>query len=496
MTVDDIIHTLKTAETLPKDALRAGVAEAQTLAPTILALAEKTIRGVYPLPDDQRFLFYGLHILAAASEKRLCPLLLEFACLPEEDRPRLCDPYDLDDVPYLVLSVYDGNATALLAAIQNPDIDADMRWTLFEVLARLTCDGKIARAETQAFLEWFERIQAADDDDLGWIGWAYAVVNLGFVELEPALRRVDEKVALPPITDARLHERLERLAAAAADPSDPSRFDEGGISPVTDPVKALWQLEEDADAEPADDDDEVYGDDDPALKTRLTPGEMEWLDGFLTSNQAPETAMDLEMVDGFFTALAIGPESVPPSEYLPEIWGPDGDEEPNYDSAEQAQYVAALLMRHGETVSARLKVEYPHIPLLAPFFDGLTDAADPIAAEDWAVGFLHGVAMRDKSWKRRVLSMDEDTARQFSIILMLADDDSLPDDHVLTDEERADFVEDLPLTILRLNYFLRNRKPVGQPERSVKIGRNQPCPCGSGKKYKYCCGSGRTPSVH
>lgn len=21
----------------------------------------------------------------------------------------------------------------------------------------------------------------------------------------------------------------------------------------------------------------------------------------------------------------------------------------------------------------------------------------------------------------------------------------------------------------------------------VKIGRNEPCPCGSGKKYKYCC---------
>jgi yecA family protein len=27
-----------------------------------------------------------------------------------------------------------------------------------------------------------------------------------------------------------------------------------------------------------------------------------------------------------------------------------------------------------------------------------------------------------------------------------------------------------------------------QPVRSEKIGRNQPCPCGSGKKYKKCCG--------
>lgn len=27
-----------------------------------------------------------------------------------------------------------------------------------------------------------------------------------------------------------------------------------------------------------------------------------------------------------------------------------------------------------------------------------------------------------------------------------------------------------------------------QPVRKQKIGRNDPCPCGSGKKYKKCCG--------
>jgi preprotein translocase subunit SecA len=27
-----------------------------------------------------------------------------------------------------------------------------------------------------------------------------------------------------------------------------------------------------------------------------------------------------------------------------------------------------------------------------------------------------------------------------------------------------------------------------EPARSQKVGRNAPCPCGSGKKYKHCCG--------
>jgi preprotein translocase subunit SecA len=33
-------------------------------------------------------------------------------------------------------------------------------------------------------------------------------------------------------------------------------------------------------------------------------------------------------------------------------------------------------------------------------------------------------------------------------------------------------------------------KPTPKPAvKRVKIGRNDPCPCGSGKKYKNCCGS-------
>jgi hypothetical protein len=29
----------------------------------------------------------------------------------------------------------------------------------------------------------------------------------------------------------------------------------------------------------------------------------------------------------------------------------------------------------------------------------------------------------------------------------------------------------------------------GKAGRAGKVGRNEPCPCGSGKKYKKCCGA-------
>ncbi len=45
--------------------------------------------------------------------------------------------------------------------------------------------------------------------------------------------------------------------------------------------------------------------------------------------------------------------------------------------------------------------------------------------------------------------------------------------------------------VVNENRKTENTKPQKQPNRIItkKIGRNDPCPCGSGKKYKTCHGS-------
>jgi len=35
----------------------------------------------------------------------------------------------------------------------------------------------------------------------------------------------------------------------------------------------------------------------------------------------------------------------------------------------------------------------------------------------------------------------------------------------------------------------RNQSPTTVVRTEAKVGRNDPCPCGSGKKYKKCCGA-------
>lgn len=40
----------------------------------------------------------------------------------------------------------------------------------------------------------------------------------------------------------------------------------------------------------------------------------------------------------------------------------------------------------------------------------------------------------------------------------------------------------------RLKQLADIKPPLTQPEKQKKVGRNDPCPCGCGKKYKRCCG--------
>ena len=63
------------------------------------------------------------------------------------------------------------------------------------------------------------------------------------------------------------------------------------------------------------------------MTVSLSNAELDELAGFLVSDATPEEAMDISMLDGFLTALVVGP-SVPPQErWLPMVWAdPEGAE--------------------------------------------------------------------------------------------------------------------------------------------------------------------------
>ena len=50
------------------------------------------------------------------------------------------------------------------------------------------------------------------------------------------------------------------------------------------------------------------------------PADLDALDALLLSDRAPEEGMGLSDLDGFLTGIAVGPELVMPSEWLPVVW--------------------------------------------------------------------------------------------------------------------------------------------------------------------------------
>ncbi len=228
MTLEEIASALKSSRKaiVPVDAIKAGVAKADELAPIVFALVDKLCSGVYLIPEDNALLFYGLHILAAARHPDLFPCLMKLAHEFEDELEQLFPHYISTGLTRLLLSVWNGDADAHFEAIEHGNFITDVTWALFEVLARLTFEQRIPRDRTIAFLGRLESEGLIEDGDLAWWGWEEAVTRLGITELEPALRRVWSKVIFDQHAEVDHADSLSELCRAATDPNDASIFDE------------------------------------------------------------------------------------------------------------------------------------------------------------------------------------------------------------------------------------------------------------------------------
>lgn len=207
-----------------------------------------------------------------------------------------------------------------------------------------------------------------------------------------------------------------------------------------------------------------------------------------------EEAMLLEELDGFVAGLLVCPDLIKPSEWLPIIWNRDSaDQQPAFDDLEHVNRVVGLIMEHYNSV-ARTLMERAH--RYSPLFSVDTWNGD-VLWELWIEGFERAVALRPAAWKK-LLDADPETAAAMRGMLRLADiardQNSLPDssDTVYTTapDNIADWVVTLNEWRLANPNPLQGGNPIPWPSSAStkKAGRNDPCPCGSGKKYKRCCG--------
>ncbi|MCG8359912.1 MAG: UPF0149 family protein [Kiloniellales bacterium] len=214
------------------------------------------------------------------------------------------------------------------------------------------------------------------------------------------------------------------------------------------------------------------------------PMSLEELDEFLMSDSVPDDCMVLSELDGFLTAVAIGPELIPPSEWLPCVWGEEGL---TFESEEQAKgAIGTILGRYNEILDTLANEPEDFDPIVWV----VKDTGEEIAA-DWAGGFMEGMALRPESWQALV-NAEESVALAPILVFAPGADDAIadaPDGDEDAENIREKAADLIPVCIpVIYDFFKRTRAHF---KGGTKLGRNDPCFCGSGKKFKKCCGAGR-----
>ncbi|GAB4203867.1 MAG: hypothetical protein Fur0019_03810 [Tibeticola sp.] len=259
----------------------------------------------------------------------------------------------------------------------------------------------------------------------------------------------------------------------------------------------------------------------------LTPEDFDTLDEILDElRKRNEDIPQWEFCEGFIAALACARNPVPTAEALlvllgvtPES-GADGAEFGAFADAAQAARFIELFERRLAQVKAALQAEVEDLDDPRAYAPEVLDLRGMVAAlpEDeraafeqeagggelpsfaqiWAVGFLYAVESWPDDW---ALPRDREAAEiidaSLDAIVALSEDDRDPptispfaeDGPPSVSESRLDAYADAIWAVYDLHDVWASLGPRIDPvRRAPQPGRNDPCPCGSGKKYKKCCG--------
>ena len=252
----------------------------------------------------------------------------------------------------------------------------------------------------------------------------------------------------------------------------------------------------------------------------VSPDEFDEIDAILDELRGRyDETPQWEFCEGFMAALICCRRDIPMAEYL-EVLLAVGEDESNegsfVDSAQQERFMALWNKRWAEVATAldadvkSLDDEAAYQPEVMDVRAAVAElppqerdavSADeiPAFAQVWALGYMFAVESWPEEW---AAPRDKDAAKWLdaalqAMVALTEDDDGEP--------EVSPFSDDGPptMSVVRLNAFAdgvwavydlreiwRTIGPrVAALRKSDEPGRNDPCHCGSGKKYKKCHGA-------
>lgn len=202
----------------------------------------------------------------------------------------------------------------------------------------------------------------------------------------------------------------------------------------------------------------------------LADTELDELDRFLRTS-AEDDSLLLDGVHGLLTALAIGPASMTPEEWLPQIL-----RQPFKDN-QQGERVLDLLARLNDSIPAELSVE-AYQPILGEIDPDEILGADPdepmLTAAGWCEGFSRGIDLHAPLWEKR-LAEDPQLMELLGPIMALAVDEGILASEVefehLSDDEYDECLAQVPQVLGAVAAYWRQRAPTVSERRVAKRKR-------------------------
>jgi uncharacterized protein len=230
-----------------------------------------------------------------------------------------------------------------------------------------------------------------------------------------------------------------------------------------------------------------------SLSSPLDDEELTRLDDFLLDRMDDESSdridaaggdegiLDVAELDGLLTAVVSGPNVIVPSKWLPAVWGA---EEPTWESVEQFQEIFQLFTRHQNSIAHTLL----HQPdAFEPMFTKRkVKQKTYVIVDELCLGYMRGIALDDEAWR----AGGDEVEKLLQPIKLWGTEEGWDRLKVMSDAEQERERNAIAHAVRALHkYWLERREPPSMPVRRTtpKVGRNDPCPCGSGKKYKQCC---------
>ena len=220
---------------------------------------------------------------------------------------------------------------------------------------------------------------------------------------------------------------------------------------------------------------------------------------FLAAPDRPQDTLSYGELCGFLFAICCSPEMVPPSNWLPLVFN---DQPAGYGDDREAQQIQLAMMALYNLINEGVQKKEPGLP---PGCEAsrvtMANFEDDAAFGKWARGFGMGHDYLSQLWDAYTPAQLQDDLASCLLVLTFFAHRELAEDYrqelgaadKSIDELSQDMLGHFPEALLQYTLIGRSISDVlqkkSQPARSTKVGRNDPCPCGSGKKYKSCCGS-------